>query len=178
MVQPNRANLCVLPLFNFDHSRGLVLTGRYYRFLPFLTPFQFTLHMIQWLHAQLDIIDDSNRSRTIRITSKPSLFANVTFTDRDPFFIFVIQLICLERPFSVVAADSLVKRDLLRLPDPFAIVSVDGEQIHTTSVIKRTLNPYWNEWARFILLSKILCIDMGYQELRYVSVKLPCRWHL
>jgi len=46
---------------------------------------------------------------------------------------------------TIVAADSLVKRDLLRLPDPFAIVSVDGEQIHTTSVIKRTLNPYWNE---------------------------------
>lgn len=44
-----------------------------------------------------------------------------------------------------MAADSLIKRDILRLPDPFAIVSVDGEQIHTTSVIKRTLNPYWNE---------------------------------
>lgn len=48
---------------------------------------------------------------------------------------------------TVVAADSLMKRDILRLPDPFAIVSVDGEQIHTTSVIKRTLNPYWNEWV-------------------------------
>jgi hypothetical protein len=46
---------------------------------------------------------------------------------------------------TIVAADSLIKRDILRLPDPFAIVSVDGEQIHTTSVIKRTLNPYWNE---------------------------------
>ena len=33
----------------------------------------------------------------------------------------------------------------MRLPDPFALVSVDGEQIHTTSVIKKTLNPYWNE---------------------------------
>ncbi|NXD32198.1 PUB1 ligase, partial [Spelaeornis formosus] len=46
---------------------------------------------------------------------------------------------------TVVAADSLIKRDLLRLPDPFAIVTVDGEQMHTTSVIKRTLHPYWNE---------------------------------
>lgn len=54
----------------------------------------------------------------------------------------------LASPFhctTVVAADSLIKRDILRLPDPFAIVSVDSEQIHTTSVIKRTLNPYWNE---------------------------------
>ncbi|WVQ78911.1 hypothetical protein IAT38_001002 [Cryptococcus sp. DSM 104549] len=46
---------------------------------------------------------------------------------------------------TIVAADSLIKRDILRLPDPFAIVSVDSDQLHTTSVIKRTLNPYWNE---------------------------------
>ncbi|KAJ9109360.1 hypothetical protein QFC21_000690 [Naganishia friedmannii] len=46
---------------------------------------------------------------------------------------------------TVVAADSLVKRDVFRLPDPFAVITVDGEQTHTTSVIKKTLNPYWNE---------------------------------
>lgn len=54
---------------------------------------------------------------------------------------------------TVVAADGLTKvrgaphlqRDVFRLPDPFAIVTVDGEQTHTTSVIKKTLNPYWND---------------------------------
>lgn len=46
---------------------------------------------------------------------------------------------------SIVAADGLAKRDVFRLPDPFAIVTVDGEQTHTTSVIKKTLNPYWND---------------------------------
>ncbi|KAL7754326.1 hypothetical protein RI367_000307 [Sorochytrium milnesiophthora] len=30
-------------------------------------------------------------------------------------------------------------------PDPFAVVTVDGEQTKTTSVIRKTLNPYWNE---------------------------------
>jgi Ca2+-dependent lipid-binding protein len=30
-------------------------------------------------------------------------------------------------------------------PDPFAVATVDGEQTKTTSVSKRTLNPYWNE---------------------------------
>lgn len=30
-------------------------------------------------------------------------------------------------------------------PDPFAVLTVDGEQTKTTSVIKKTLNPYWNE---------------------------------
>jgi E3 ubiquitin-protein ligase NEDD4 len=30
-------------------------------------------------------------------------------------------------------------------PDPFAVATLGGEQTKTTSVIKRTLNPYWNE---------------------------------
>ncbi|KAK0552912.1 hypothetical protein OC846_001491 [Tilletia horrida] len=45
----------------------------------------------------------------------------------------------------VVAADGLSKRDVFRLPDPFAIVTVDGEQTHCTSVIKKTLSPYWSD---------------------------------
>ncbi|GJJ12023.1 hypothetical protein Clacol_006263 [Clathrus columnatus] len=47
--------------------------------------------------------------------------------------------------YTVVAADGLSKRDVFRLPDPFAVITVDAEQTHTTSVIKKTLNPYWNE---------------------------------
>ena len=34
---------------------------------------------------------------------------------------------------------------LIGFPDPFAVATVGGEQTHTTSVIKKTLNPYWNE---------------------------------
>ena len=45
----------------------------------------------------------------------------------------------------MVAADGLSKRDVFRLPDPFVVITVDAEQTHTTSVIKKTLNPYWNE---------------------------------
>lgn len=37
---------------------------------------------------------------------------------------------------TVVAADSLAKRDVFRLPDPFAVVTVDGEQTNTTTAIK------------------------------------------
>ena len=33
----------------------------------------------------------------------------------------------------------------LGFPDPFAVLTVDGEQTKTTTVIKKTLNPYWNE---------------------------------
>jgi hypothetical protein len=31
----------------------------------------------------------------------------------------------------------LIKRDILRLPDPFAVVTVDGEQTQTSSCIKK-----------------------------------------
>lgn len=34
---------------------------------------------------------------------------------------------------------------VFRLPDPFAVITVDGEQTATTTAIKKTLNPYWNE---------------------------------
>ncbi|KAK9238996.1 hypothetical protein V1525DRAFT_69628 [Lipomyces kononenkoae] len=46
---------------------------------------------------------------------------------------------------TVIAADGLYKREVFRFPDPFAVLTVDGEQTHTTSVIRKTLNPYWNE---------------------------------
>ena len=63
----------------------------------------------------------------------------------------------------VIAADGLYKRDVFSkqkcssvvetwltsnlsgFPDPFAVATIGGEQTRTTSVIKKTLNPYWNE---------------------------------
>ncbi|KAI8916369.1 hypothetical protein EDD86DRAFT_198382 [Gorgonomyces haynaldii] len=45
----------------------------------------------------------------------------------------------------IVAADSLFKRDVFRMPDPFVVITVNGEQTHTTAAAKRTLNPFWNE---------------------------------
>lgn len=46
---------------------------------------------------------------------------------------------------TIIAADGLYKRDVFRFPDPFAVATVNGDQTKTTTVIKRTLNPYWNE---------------------------------
>ncbi|CCX34954.1 Similar to Probable E3 ubiquitin-protein ligase hulA; acc. no. Q4WTF3 [Pyronema omphalodes CBS 100304] len=42
-------------------------------------------------------------------------------------------------------ATGLRKIRITGLPDPFAVVTVDGEQTRSTSVIRKTLNPYWNE---------------------------------
>lgn len=46
---------------------------------------------------------------------------------------------------TIIAADGLYKRDVFRFPDPFAVATINGEQTRTTMVIKKTLNPYWNE---------------------------------
>ncbi|KAF8442842.1 hypothetical protein L210DRAFT_3611380 [Boletus edulis BED1] len=46
---------------------------------------------------------------------------------------------------TVLAANSLVKREVFSLPDPFAVVSVDGDQTYTTNAVKRTLSPAWNQ---------------------------------
>lgn len=46
---------------------------------------------------------------------------------------------------SIIAADGLYKREVFRFPDPFAVATINGEQTKTTQVIKKTLNPYWNE---------------------------------
>ncbi|KAJ7134677.1 hypothetical protein C8R44DRAFT_663336 [Mycena epipterygia] len=46
---------------------------------------------------------------------------------------------------TLFSANGLVKRDLLSLPDPFAVLTVDGEQTHNTTIVRRTLNPSWNE---------------------------------
>ncbi|CAL8581978.1 hypothetical protein XPA_007659 [Xanthoria parietina] len=46
---------------------------------------------------------------------------------------------------TIIAADGLYKRDILRFPDPFAVATIGGEQTKSTTVIKKTLNPYWNE---------------------------------
>ncbi|KIJ17833.1 hypothetical protein PAXINDRAFT_167790 [Paxillus involutus ATCC 200175] len=46
---------------------------------------------------------------------------------------------------TVLAANSLVKREVFSLPDPFAVVSVDTNQTYTTNATKRTLSPAWNQ---------------------------------
>ncbi|KAG1746008.1 uncharacterized protein EDB91DRAFT_1080235 [Suillus paluster] len=45
----------------------------------------------------------------------------------------------------VLTANSLVKREVFSLPDPFAVVSVDADQTYTTSPVKKSLSPTWNQ---------------------------------
>ncbi|KAH8703900.1 kinase-like domain-containing protein [Talaromyces proteolyticus] len=50
---------------------------------------------------------------------------------------------------TIIGTHGLHKRHIFR-PDPFAVVTVNGEETHRTSVRYGTVNPYWNE--RFDLL--------------------------
>ncbi|KAF9957393.1 hypothetical protein BGZ70_009527 [Mortierella alpina] len=66
---------------------------------------------------------------------------------------------------TVIAADGLYKRDVFRLPDPFAVVTVDGDQTHTTTVMKKTLNPYWNESFEVTVTNKsVLAVQIFDQK--------------
>ncbi|GLB38349.1 putative ubiquitin-protein ligase [Lyophyllum shimeji] len=46
---------------------------------------------------------------------------------------------------TLFGAQGLVKRELLSLPDPFAVLTVDGTQTCTTAIIKKSLSPTWEE---------------------------------
>ncbi|KAN0132225.1 hypothetical protein V8E53_009991 [Lactarius tabidus] len=46
---------------------------------------------------------------------------------------------------TVIAAFDLIKRDIFSLPNPFAFITTDGSDFHLTSIVKKTLIPYWNE---------------------------------
>ncbi|KAF8334171.1 uncharacterized protein EI90DRAFT_3121511 [Cantharellus anzutake] len=60
-----------------------------------------------------------------------------------------------------VAANGLSKRDALEFPDPFAVITVDAQQTATTSTIKRTLDPYWNEGFDESSVIAIQVLDQG-----------------
>ncbi|KAJ7644179.1 hypothetical protein FB45DRAFT_897156 [Roridomyces roridus] len=46
---------------------------------------------------------------------------------------------------SCLSCRSLLPEPSTGLPDPFVVLSVDGEQTNTTAVVRRSLNPSWNE---------------------------------
>ncbi|KAJ7600618.1 hypothetical protein C8J56DRAFT_1010453 [Mycena floridula] len=46
---------------------------------------------------------------------------------------------------TLYGAVGLAKRDLLGLPDPFAAVTVDGQQTSSTAVTRKTLSPTWSD---------------------------------
>lgn len=50
---------------------------------------------------------------------------------------------------------------IIGFPDPFAVATISGEQTRTTGVIKKTLNPYWNESFDMYVIKKSCAIAIG-----------------
>jgi hypothetical protein len=50
---------------------------------------------------------------------------------------------CSEFESPVFGAFGLSKRDILSLPDPFAVLTVDGEHTSSTRVVRKNLSPNW-----------------------------------
>ncbi|XBW37541.1 hypothetical protein QEN19_003121 [Hanseniaspora menglaensis] len=66
----------------------------------------------------------------------------------------------------IVCSENLYRRDMFRSPDPFAVVTIDGSQTKSTSAVKKTLNPYWNELFKFVNVNEnsILTIQIFDQK--------------
>lgn len=62
-----------------------------------------------------------------------------------------LRMVCTSEMFSVRrdALPGYLSDGLLMcssgFPDPFAVITANGDQTKTTTAQKRTLNPYWNE---------------------------------
>ncbi|ODQ82829.1 hypothetical protein BABINDRAFT_159328 [Babjeviella inositovora NRRL Y-12698] len=67
----------------------------------------------------------------------------------------------------VVAAESLYKRDVFRLPDPFAVLTVNGGQTHSTTAAKKTLNPYWNELFSFTATEDSILVIQVFDQKKF-----------
>lgn len=61
-----------------------------------------------------------------------------------PQMVFTRGMSSVRRPMSIQFGHMLIST-LAGFPDPFAVATISGEQTRTTGVIKKTLNPYWNE---------------------------------
>ena len=60
--------------------------------------------------------------------------------------VFALKLVPLIHLSVVIGVNDLPNPGLFRsLPDPFAVVIVDGEEIHTTKVLTKTLRGNWRE---------------------------------
>lgn len=63
-----------------------------------------------------------------------------------PLPAFALKFVLLTSRSVVIGVDDLPNPGLFRsLPDPFAVITVDGKEIHTTKAITKTLRPSWRE---------------------------------
>lgn len=68
---------------------------------------------------------------------------------------------------TVLKAEGLVKRSFFRQPDPFAVVTIDGEQTHTTLPDRDTQSPFWNTQCRFVVFESSVVSVQVFDQKRF-----------
>lgn len=61
--------------------------------------------------------------------------------------LFIISDLDNSRPniqITVIKAENLYKKHIFKRPDPFVVVTADGQQVSSSQVIKGTTSPFWN----------------------------------
>jgi C2 domain len=79
----------------------------------------------------------SDPERSIRVSRESYFHVHITISS--------LGLSADSFALQVFGAHGLIKRELLSLPDPFAVLTVDGEQRNATAVFKKSLSPTWDE---------------------------------
>lgn len=70
---------------------------------------------------------------------------------------------------TVVMANELYKRYFFKYPDPFAVVTVDGEQTHTTAPVKASLNPFWNAAFDLVVTERSVISVQVFDQRRFAK---------
>lgn len=69
--------------------------------------------------------------------------------------------------FLVVKAEGLYKKSFFSKPDPFAVVTIDGDQTHTTLPDHSTLDPFWNTLCRFVAFESSVVAVQVFDQKRF-----------
>ncbi|PVU96062.1 hypothetical protein BB559_002515 [Furculomyces boomerangus] len=72
-----------------------------------------------------------------------------------------------EISITVVSAEGLYKREMFRYPDPFIVLTVDGEQTQTSIAIKKTLTPRWNQTFKVNVKPSSIIIVQVFDQRRF-----------
>lgn len=70
---------------------------------------------------------------------------------------------------TIVKADSLYKRSFFKYPDPFAVITIDGEQTHCTPAPSSTLSPFWNISFDFMASDRSVVAVQVFDQKKYLK---------
>jgi Ca2+-dependent lipid-binding protein len=62
----------------------------------------------------------------------------------------------------LVSASNLMAADKIGTSDPYVVFTVNGERVHKSDTIKKTLNPKWHNERFTVPIASISYVEAGY----------------